>query len=267
MTWKTAALLFIAATPLLAQTPPPPEEVPPHDISKVDPAPLGGAIAVPLPEADRKRMQKYDIPELVGARQALGPQLIKGELPKPLVDYIAKDGKIEQRLSMFEGGLVVVNISGAGAIIKKKLIIPDDALATYLKAVNTKALSRIRPTDLVLPREGREARLRVYDKGAYVERLFDPVAVLPKQMNDQVLPLQDLLRAMVEDRGITNSVAGYVPAVGDQLVADDRKVYRVTRIIENRIVELRCINQPTMIYVAIKDLYNYFIGTTGAARQ
>ena len=51
------------------------------------------------------------------------------------------------------------------------------------------------------------------------------------------------------------------------VVADDRKVYRVTRIIENRIVELKCINQPTMIYVAIKDLYNYFIGTTGAARQ
>jgi hypothetical protein len=97
--------------------------------------------------------------------------------------------------------------------------------------------------------------------------VFDPAAVLPKTMNDQVLPLQDLLRAMYEDRGITNTVAGYIPAVGDQLVADDRKVYRVNRVIENRIVELKCINQPTIIYVAIKDLYNYFIGTTGAARQ
>ena len=184
------------------------------------------------------------------------------------MDYIAKDSVVEQRLSIFEGGLVVVNITGAGATIRKKLIIPDDALHNYQKAISASALDDIRPGSLVTPRQGREARLRVYsDAGKFVERVFDPVAVLPKQLNDQLLPLQDLLRAIYEDRGITNSVAGYIPAVGDRLVADDRKVYRVTRVIENRIVELRCINQPTTIYVAIKDLYNYFIGTPGAARQ
>jgi hypothetical protein len=274
MRFLPLAVTLLITTALLAQSQPPQptpaEEVPPHDITKVDPAPLGGAIAVPLPEAQRRRMAKYDIPELVGARQALGSQLIKGELPKPLVDYVAKDGQVVQRLSMFEGGLTVINVSGAGAMIRKKLIIPADALKTYLKAVNIASLSRIRTTDLVLPREGREARLRVYDEGSttrYVERLFDPVAVLPKAMTDQVLPMQDLLRAMYEDRGITNTVAGYVPAVGDQLVADDQKVYRVTRVIDDRLVELRCISQPTTIYVAVKDLYNYFIGTTGAARQ
>ena len=121
---------------------------------------------------------------------------------------------------------------------------------------------------LIIPRDDRIARLRVYgDGGKYVERSYDPIVVLPKSMTDQVLPLQDLLRAMSEDRGITNTIAGYVPAVGDQLVADDQKVYRVERIIENQMVELKCINQPTTIYVAIKDLYNYFIGTTGASRQ
>ena len=187
-------LIAMPVLPVFAQTPPP-QEVPPHDISKVDPAPLGGAIAVPLPEGERRRMQKYDIPELVGSRQALGSQLVKGELPKPLVDYISKTGTIEQRLSMFEGGLVVVNISGAGATIRKKLIIPDDALKNYLKAVNPGALSKIREYQLVSPREGRESRLRVYDdKGKYVERSFDPMAVLPKTMNDEVLPLQDLLQ-------------------------------------------------------------------------
>lgn len=273
MTWKAcAALVLLAASNLLAQsTPPAPvEEVPPHDITKVDPAPLDGAISVPLPEADRKRLKKYDIPELVGARQALGSQLINGELPKPVLDYVARDTRIEQRLSLFEGGLVVVNITGAGATIRKKLIIPPDAVQNYLKQISADALSKVRPNDLGTPRQGREAFLRVYRAGSprsYVERSFDPVAILPKQMSDQVVPLQDLLRAIYEDRGITNTVAGYIPAVGDQLVADDRKVYRVARIIDNSIVELRCINQPTIIYVAVKDLYNYFIGTTGAARR
>jgi hypothetical protein len=267
------AVVVLSAAPLLAQTQQQPQpsvvqEVPPHDITKVDPAPLGGAISVPLPDSQRRRMAKYDIPELAGARQALGPQLINGQLPRPLVDYVAKQGEVVQRLSMFEGGLVVINVSGAGATIRKKLIIPSDAVKTFLGAINPAKLSEIRDGELVSPREGREGRLRVYDAaGKFVERVFDPVAVLPKRMNDQVLPLQDLLRAMYEDRGITNTVAGYMPAVGDQLVADDQKVYRVTRVIDDRLVELRCINQPTTIYVAIKDLYNYFIGTTGAARQ
>lgn len=260
--------LVLAAFPLFAQTTPPPQQaVPPHDITKVDPAPLGGAIAVPLPEGQRKRMERYDIPELVGSRQALGSQLINGALPKPLIDYIAKDARIEQRLSIFDGGLVVVNISGAGATIFKKLIIPSDALKTYLKAANPTALAKIHDYELEAPRQDRIARLRAYSSdGKYIERSFDPVAVLPKTMNDELLPLQDLLRALYEDRGITNTVAGYIPAVGDQLVADDRKVFRVERIIDDRIVELKCINQPTTIYVQVKDLYNYFIGTTGAAK-
>lgn len=270
-TRTTVALLFFAACPLLAQTPPqqpPPQEVPPHDITKVDVVPPGGSIGTPLPEAERRRLKHYDIPELVGARQALGSQLINGELPKPLVDYIAKDGAVVERLSMFQGGLVVINVTGVGATIRKKLIIPPDALKIYLSAVNPASLSKIDSFHLESPRENREARLRVYGvDGKYVERSFDPGAVLPKEMNDEVLPLQDLLRAISEDRGITNTIAGYIPAVGDQLVADDQKVFRVSRIIEDRIVELKCMNDPTTLYVQIKDLYNYFIGTTGAAKQ
>src|ERR1700688_2929177 len=85
---------------LFAQSQPPravEEETPPHDISKVDAAPLGGAIAVPLPEAQRKKLQKYEIPELAGSRQALGSQLVGGELPKPILDYIARDANVQQR--------------------------------------------------------------------------------------------------------------------------------------------------------------------------
>src|SRR4051812_16348946 len=79
------SLLALVAATALAQTP---VQEPPHDISKVDPAPLGGAISVPLPERERKRLEKYEIPELVGSRQALGSQLIDGRLPHPILDYL-----------------------------------------------------------------------------------------------------------------------------------------------------------------------------------
>ena len=257
---RQTLLVLLIASPLAAQTP--------HDISKVDPAPLGGAISVPLPEAERKRLQKYDIPELVGSRQALGSQLIDGKLPRPLLDYIARTGKIEERLSMFEGNLVVVNVTGVGATMRKKVILPDDAARTYLQKISASSLAAVQTKDLMKPHDGREAILRVYSREHdFVERSFDPVAALPKPMNDLVTPLQDLLRVIYQDRGITNTVAGYIPEVGDQLVSDDRTVYRVTRIIDKHIVELRCVSQPTTMYVEVKDLYNYFIGTTGAAKQ
>src|SRR5439155_26211277 len=103
------SLLAFVATTTLAQSAPPQQPVPsdpPHDISQVDPAPLGGAISVPLPERERKRLQRYEIPELVGSRQALGSQLIDGRLRQPIIDYVTEQGPIHQRLSVFEGGLV-----------------------------------------------------------------------------------------------------------------------------------------------------------------
>jgi hypothetical protein len=242
--------------------------MPPHDITMVDPAPLGGAIAVPLPEAQRRRLQRYEIPELVGSRQALGSQLINGALPRPILDYIAQDTKIVQRLSIFDGGLVVINVKGAGGPIRKKVILPNDALKNYMTMISATALTAIHQTSLSPPRDDRRSVLRVYSAAdKYVERAFDPSSALPKTLNDQIVPLRDLLRALCEDRTVTNTVAGYMPKRGDQLVGDDRKVYRVERVLDQGIVELRCTSQPTTIYVAIKDLYNYFIGTTGAAQQ
>ena len=101
----------------------------------------------------------------------------------------------------------------------------------------------------------------------YTERAFDPATALPHLLNDEIAPLRDLLRAITEDRAVTNTIAGYMPKEGDQLVGDDRKVYRVVRVMNESIVELRCLSQPTTMYVAVKDLYNYFIGTTGAAQE
>src|SRR5437016_13552972 len=109
MRWM--ALFAVVATTAFGQSQPPqppPTADAPHDITQVDPAPLGGAISVPLPERERKRLAKYEIPELVGSRQVLGSQLIDGRLPRPILDFISEQGPIHQRLSIFEGGLVVV---------------------------------------------------------------------------------------------------------------------------------------------------------------
>lgn len=241
---------------------------PPHDISMVDPAPLGGAIATPLPEAQRRRMKKYDLPELAGTRQALGSQLIDGNLPKPLIDYVVTLKQVHQRISFFDKGLVVVDMSGPGGTILKKLIIPADALKSYRSMVSAKALARVRSESFVAPQDGRRATLRVYaDDGSIVQREFDPMSTLPKALADEVIPLEDLLRVISEDRGVTNTIANYIPKSGDELVADDNTVWRVDRIIADKVVELDCESVPTTMYVDVHDLYNYFIGKKGAATR
>ena len=258
------AFILFTATPLLPQAPPEPQ--PTHDITKVDPAPLGGAIAVPPPENEKRRLKKYEIPQLDGARQALGSQLINGQLPRPLLDYLVQNGKVRQRISIFEGALVVVRMDGAGGTLQKRVIIPEDALKKYLEIASPDALRAIHERELSPARENRAAFLRVYEPaGTKIERRFDPSGAKPRKLQMQLTPLEDLLRAISEDRSVTSTIAGYEPKVGDQLVADDRKVYRVERIIEEHgIVELRCIGQPTLMYVAKKDLYNYFVGRSEA---
>lgn len=232
-----------------------------HDITKVDPAPPGSAIATPMPEPHKRKLKRYEMPELAGAKQALGSQLIDGRLPRPLVDFISRDGIVEQRLSLFEGGLAVLNMSG-GAIIRKKVIIPADALQSYLRILTADALRAIDTSNLIPPDASRMARLRVYDDtGIAVERYYNPIGILPKALADKVLPLQDLLRAMSEDRTVTSTVANYEPKPGDELVADDQRVYRVMRVTEpGGVVELKCLSDPTTMYVARKDLSQYFVG-------
>ena len=235
-----------------------------HDISRVEPVAPDAAIATPVPEREQKRLKRYEMPELSGAKQALGPQLIDGRLPKPLADYVAMEGSIEQRISIFEGGLVVVKMTGA-ASIQKKVIIPADALAQYMRTLNAESLKSIDQRELAPPEATRSATLRVYaPDGTFAERTFHPGRVPPKGLNDHIAPLRDLLRAISEDRGVTTSLAGYEPKEGDELVADDHKVYRVTRVVGGAgVVELTCIDAPTRMYIAKKDLHLYFLGRHG----
>ena len=237
----------------------------PHDITQVDPITPGSIIAIPLPPKSRRQMKKYETPELVGAQQALGSQLINGELPRPLLDYDTKSGLIEERLSMFDGGLIVVTMSGAGGTLHKKLLIPPDALAAYRKAASPARLALIRKEDVSKPDARRRSQLRIYrDDGSHVELLFDPAGAVPKALADEIRPLEDLLRVISEDRTLTSSVAGYEPAVGDELVGDDQRTWRVERVTESGIVELHCVSQPTVVYIDKHFLYNYFVGKRAA---
>jgi hypothetical protein len=235
---------------------------PGHDLSQVDAAQIEGSGSVPLPQAQSRRLRKYDIQELAGSHQAIGSQLIDGRLPKPKLDLVSRNGRVLQRISFFEGNLVVVHMSGAGGTILKKLIIPDDAVAAYLHAASIEKLAPMRQDSLPRPRDGREATLRLYrEDGTFISRSYDPTGTLPRKLHDQLLPLQDLLRAISEDRTVSSSVANYIPKVGDELVGEDRKVYRVTRLVQGSdIVELHCTSTPTIMYVSKQDLYNYFVG-------
>jgi hypothetical protein len=244
------AVVLLSAFPALAQ----------HDISKVEPAPRDGAIATSIP--NDPSMRKYDIPDLAGAEQAIGSQLLDGRLRKPLVDFITIDGKVAQRISIFEGGLVFVKMTGA-ATIRKKVVIPPDALAAYLGTVNAKNLGAIDGRNLPTPERNNRSLIRIYDaNGKFVERVFNPQRIVPKELNDQINPLRDLLRAVSEDREVTSSVAGYEPKPGDELVSEDQKTYRVMRVVPSAdpVVELKCLDAPTTIFVAKKDLHLYFVG-------
>lgn len=236
-----------------------------HDISKVEPVAPDAAIATPVPDRRQRQLKKYEMPELAGAKQALGPQLVDGRLPKPLVDYIALDGSIEQRISIFEGGLVVVKMTGA-ASMHKKVILPPDALTQYMGALTAQSLKKIDQRELAPAEATRRAAVRIYAAdGTFVERVFHPDRVPPKELHDHVAPLRDLLRAISEDRGVTTSLAGYEPKEGDELVADDHKVYRVTRVATGEgVIELRCLDAPTKMFVAKKDLHLYFLGRRAA---
>ncbi len=238
-----------------------------HDISQVEPATPGSVAATPIPTG--RGFKKYDIPDLDGAQQAVGSQLIEGRLRKPLMDFLTVERDIEERISIFEGGLVFVQMTGP-VTLRKKLLLPPHALQKYNENITPAALDAIDARELAEPEPGRRALLRIYrpEDGSFVERVFDPTRMLPKELNDQIAPLRDLIRAISEDRTVTSTVAGYEPQPGDELVADDQKTYRVVRIVDGAgVVELKCLDAPITIYVAKSDLHLYFVGRKATSEE
>lgn len=221
----------------------------------------GGAISIPLPDVSTRQFREYEVVELAGARPAGESLLVDGRLPAALVDYEAHLGSIRQRLTLFENGVVVVDMTGAGGTIRKRVLLPDDATAAYREFFSAATLRKFEPKDLGAVGRDR-VRLRIASPdGDPVQRTFPVTAVVPEPVERLRQVLQDLLRALVEDREVTNPITGWVPEVGGVLVADDQKTYRVVRLMQNgEVLEMVSTTEPLRRFVATKDLHLYFIG-------
>ena len=246
---------------LLAQTESP--ELPPP--AELERAPLGGAIAIPLPSSREKQLKKYEIPELSGTKHVTGSQAVDGKLPQAIVDYTVRYPGVLQRITIFDRGLVAIRVEGKDGTIQKRVILPDDAYQSYVRNLDSNHLRELMGQSLTGGSPGT-AMIRIRDSNGIVsQRSFDPALTLPVVLERQRALLQDLFRAISEDRDVTNPMARYVPKVGDRLVADDKKSYEVSRLLNGGdIVELICIGQPSRMYVTVRDLHNLFIGGRGA---
>lgn len=223
------------------------------------PAP-GSAISTPLSVDRQLDLSRYEIPELAGAEVARGSFLVNGRLPNPVADYSATVGEITQRISIFDNGIVAVNMRGAGGTIRKKIMLPPDALNNYRNALSAEALID-EPRPPAGPNRDK-ALLRIYRQdGSYAERVFNPTLIQSATLGKPLAILNDLLRALSEDREASNTLTGYRPKVGDQLISDDEQTYRVVRVLQDGdFVELMSTRNPMTLYVATKDLHQYFIG-------
>lgn len=230
--------------------------------------PPGSAIAVPLPPSDQIDRRRYEVPELSGAEVARGSFLIEGRLPRPVADYSATMAGIRQRISLFENGIIAVSMTGTGGTIRKRILIPAEALQQYRRSLDPEVLADLPPTQTAGPTQDRAA-LRIYRQdGSIVERTFNPMVVQSVTLGKPILILNDVLRVLSEEREISNSLTGYTPKVGDHLIADDEQIYRVVRVLQNgEYVELISTREPLTLYVATKDLHNYFIGKRRAPKR
>src|SRR5687768_1290255 len=191
--WVVIASCFAAAAFAAPQERP--------DLRDVSP---GDAISIPIPTDRMLDLQRYEIPELAGAEVARGSHLVNGKLPRPVADYIASMAGIRQRLSIFENGVVSISMKGTGGTIRKRLIIPPDALAAYKQALDAESLMEAPDHVETMNPTKDHASLRIYrDDGSVVERTFNPTVVQNIAVGKPTMILNDLLRALSEDREAT----------------------------------------------------------------
>ena len=248
-----AAAAGSAATPGSAQTSP-----------RV-PTELGNAISIPTPDEHRLDTRNYNTSELNGAAPAIGSQLIEGRLPKPILDYVSRSSSSMQRISFFEGGLVVVHVEAGGARLRKRVRLPAGAIDPYLAMLSPEQITELRRSDHGLAIANEVSLLRRYlPDGTAVEVDFSNSRILTAEIQRLRTVLDDLVRILSEDREVTNPMIAYTPKLGDKLIGEDQKLYRVTAIKnEGSLLELTSTKDPVTIFVATKDVFTYFHAVLG----
>jgi hypothetical protein len=226
----------------------------------------GVAISVPLPDLDSRRFKRYEVVELSGAMPIDGSLLVDGRLPAVIVDYASQLGSIRQRASIFENGVVSIELSAVGGRVAKKVLLPADAVASYREFFAACDIASYRPID-----QGSEedrVTIRLVDAGgSVVEKRFPATAMVPENVERMRLVLDDLLRALSEDREVTNPISVWKPRKGDTLIGGDQKQYRVVRILDGEFIELVCTSEPVRRFVPVKDLHLYFVGAVPSEEQ
>lgn len=242
---KTAALLALGA--LFALT-----------ASAAEPSPQT-TISIPVPQLSDRQMVNYHVVELAGATPVGDDLLVDGRLPRVLINFTARLDEVYQRLTFFENAILAVEMEGEDWRMSKKVRIPAQALDAYREFFTTEELERFRPWSEGDPTRDQTV-LRIATGETTVERKWASTAVIPEQIERLRLVLQDVVRALSEDREVTNPVAGYGASVGDVLLGDDQKSYRVIGILQQGdLLELQSLTEPVRRFVAKKDLHLYFV--------
>lgn len=221
-------------------------------------------ISIPVPELPDNQMVQYHVVELAGATLVEDDLLVDGRLPKILINFTERLEGVYERLTIFENAVLAVEMEGEGWRMSKRVRIPAEALDRYRAFFTSDELERFRPWS-----EGDSQRdqtvLRIATGETSVERKWPSTAVIPEQIERLRLVLHDVLRALSEDREVTNPVTGYEASVGDVLLGDDQKSYKVIGIREQgELLELQSLTEPVRRFVAKKDLHLYFVAAEPA---
>ncbi|MBI2213321.1 MAG: hypothetical protein HYU52_06715 [Acidobacteria bacterium] len=247
-----ATAAVASASPTAAQQSPVPTE-------------LGTAISIPTPDEHKLDTRNYNTAELNGAAPAIGSQLIDGRLPRPLLDYGSASSGSLQRISFFEGGLVVVHVQAGGARLRKRVVFPAGAIDVYLEMLSPEQMKMLATSDMGLAISKDTGFIRRYlPEGTPVGIEFSNSRVLPAEVQRLRTVLDDLVRILAEDREVTNPMIVYKPRLGDKLIGEDQKLYKVTAIKnEGTLLELTSTKEPITIFVATKDVFTHFHAVLG----
>lgn len=247
MTKGTSALLYVllaaAALPCVAQSV---ETAPPRIITAEDAA------------RDKSHDEPYDTPELFGAQKLdVGKG---GRLPSILAEYTVRSGKVFQRVSVFDNGVVSLHIRGVGPDMKRQLVMPPETLDTVRTLIGRVDAGTLAAAASRMHDRGTDyAQLRFRRDASVYELMFGSSEAIPQSVTSLREMLGELLALIADDHQVANPVSTHTAAVGDRLVSDDGEVYRVTRIVtDGDIVELENSQNTMRLFIPANMLYKIF---------